>query len=56
MLAVNTSGQARPVTVGRIKAEIRPLRLIGYRTQDRTVNVLLQADWHVRVFDADSHD
>jgi len=52
VLAVNTSGRARPVTVGQIKAEVRPLRLIGYRTQDRTLNVLLQADWHVRVVDA----
>lgn len=52
---VNTSGRARPVAVGRIKAEVRPLRLIECRAQDRTLNVLLQADWHVRVFDVDRH-
>jgi 3-dehydroquinate synthase II/3-amino-4-hydroxybenzoic acid synthase len=52
VLAVNTSGRARPVTVGRIKAEVRPLRLIECRAQDRTLNVFLQDDWHVRVFDA----
>jgi 3-dehydroquinate synthase class II len=52
VLAVNTSGRARPVTVGRIKAEVRPLRLIECRAQDRTLSVLLQADRHVRVFDA----
>ena len=39
VLAVNTSGRARPVTVGRIKAEVRPLRLIERRAQDRTLNV-----------------
>src|SRR6202035_2361636 len=52
VLAVNTSGRARPVTVGLIRGEVRPLRLIECRAQDRTLNVLLQADRHVRVFDA----
>jgi 3-amino-4-hydroxybenzoic acid synthase len=52
VLAVNTSGRARPVTVGRIKAEVRPLRLIECRAEDRKLNVFLQDDWHVRVFDA----
>ena len=51
VLAVNTSGRARPVTVSRIKAEVRLLRLIECRAQDRTLNALLQADWHVRVSD-----
>lgn len=55
VLAVNPSGRARPVTVGRIKVEVRPLRLIECRAQDRTLNVLLQADWHVRVFDVGRH-
>lgn len=52
VLAVNTSGRARPVVVGRIKAEVRPLRLIECRAGDRPLNVFLQDDWHVRVFDA----
>jgi 3-amino-4-hydroxybenzoic acid synthase len=51
VLAVNTSGQARPVVVGRIKAEVRPLRLIECRVAERALNVFLQDDWHVRVFD-----
>jgi 3-dehydroquinate synthase II/3-amino-4-hydroxybenzoic acid synthase len=51
VLAVNTSGQARPVVVGRIKAEVRPLRLIECRVGERALNVFLQDDWHVRVFD-----
>lgn len=52
VLAVNTAGRARPVVVGRIKAEVRPLRLIECRSQDRALNVFLQDDWHVRVFGA----
>jgi 3-dehydroquinate synthase II/3-amino-4-hydroxybenzoic acid synthase len=52
VLAVNTAGRARPVVVGRIKAEVRPLRLIECRAGDTMVNVFLQDDWHVRVFDA----
>jgi 3-amino-4-hydroxybenzoic acid synthase len=52
VLAVNTSGRARPVVVGRIKAEVRPLRLIECRAGDQTINVFLQDDWHVRVFDS----
>ena len=54
VLAVNTSGRARPITVGRIKAEVRPLCLIQRQAQDRTLDVLVQDDWHVRVFDAAS--
>lgn len=52
VLAVNTAGRARPVVVGRIKAEVRPLRLIECRAGETTINVFLQDDWHVRVFDS----
>lgn len=53
VLAVNTSGRARPVLVGRVKNELRPLRLIECRVGEATVNTILQDDWHVRLFDAD---
>ncbi|WP_327305689.1 3-dehydroquinate synthase II [Streptomyces sp. NBC_01298] len=53
VLAVNTSGRARPVVVGRVKSEIRPLRLIECRIGDSTINTIVQDDWHVRLFDAD---
>ena len=52
VLAVNTAGVARPVLVGRVKTEVRPLRLIVADAGGTRINVLLQDDWHVRIFDA----
>ncbi len=50
VLAVNTSGRARPVTVGRVKIESRPLLSIDAVAADgRTANLIVQDDWHVRV-------
>ncbi len=53
VLAVNSKGRARPVVVGRIKTEIRPLRLIKGEIEGQPVNVFIQDDWHVRVMAAD---
>lgn len=53
VLAVNTSGRARPVLVGRVKNELRPLRLIECRVGEAVINTIVQDDWHVRLFDAD---
>jgi 3-amino-4-hydroxybenzoic acid synthase len=50
--AVASTGRFREVLVGRVKMELRPLRIIQARHQDVTVNVLLQDDWHVRVMSA----
>jgi 3-amino-4-hydroxybenzoic acid synthase len=47
--AVSAGGRFREVVVGRVKIELRPLRLIEARHDDVTVNVFLQDDWHVRV-------
>ncbi|MFD7068327.1 3-dehydroquinate synthase II [Streptomyces sp. NPDC059913] len=52
-LAVSTSGRARPVVVGRVKSEMRPLRLIECRVGNATINTIVQDDWHVRLFDAE---
>lgn len=52
-LAVSTSGVARPVLVGRVKTEVRPLRLIVAEADGTRLNVLVQDDWHVRVFDGE---
>ena len=50
VLAVNVKGQTRLVTVGRVKIESRPLLSIDAMSADgRTVNLILQDDWHVRV-------
>jgi len=50
VLAVDAKGQARPVTVGRVKIETRPLLSVDLVSADgRAVNLILQDDWHVRV-------
>src|SRR6185503_18880266 len=50
VLAVNTSGAARPVPVGRVKIETRPLLSIDAVAPDgRTANLIVQDDWHVRL-------
>ncbi|MFB7501984.1 3-dehydroquinate synthase II [Streptomyces broussonetiae] len=51
--AVAADGTFREVGIGRIKTEVRPLRLIEARHGDVTVNVILQDDWHVRVMGSD---
>lgn len=50
---MSADGRFREVSVGRVKVELRPLRLIEARHGDVTVNVFLQDDWHVRVMSAD---
>ncbi|MCP4488005.1 MAG: 3-dehydroquinate synthase [Gammaproteobacteria bacterium] len=48
---VDKSGKARKVNVGRTKTEIRPLLLIEASFDDgNVVNVIMQDDWHVRIF------
>jgi 3-amino-4-hydroxybenzoic acid synthase len=51
--AVNAEGRFREAMVGRVKVELRPLRLVEARYGDVTVNVFLQDDWHVRVMSAE---
>jgi 3-amino-4-hydroxybenzoic acid synthase len=54
VLAVNATGRARPVTVGRTKIEARPLLAIDAVAADgRTANLIVQNDWHVRVLGPD---
>ncbi len=50
-MIVGLDGRTRSAPVGRIKTEIRPLRLIevGFGTGERA-NVIMQDDWHVRVY------
>jgi len=50
VLAVDANGRSRLVTVGRAKIETRPLLAIDAVAADgRTVNLIVQDDWHVRV-------
>ena len=44
-------GKVRRACVGRMKTEVRPLRLIEAEfSEGQRVNVLMQDDWHVRIF------
>jgi 3-dehydroquinate synthase II/3-amino-4-hydroxybenzoic acid synthase len=54
-MVVGTDGRTREVPVGRIKTEIRPLRLIEIEFEGgERANVIMQDDWHVRIFSAES--
>lgn len=51
VMIVNSKGRTRRATVGRVKIEQRPLRLIEVEFESKErVNILMQDDWHVRVF------
>lgn len=53
-LAVDIEGRTRVVTVGRTKIESRPLLSIDAVAPDgRTVNTIVQDDWHVRILGPD---
>jgi len=53
-MVVGVDGSVREVPVGRIKTEIRPLRLIEVEFEGgERANVIMQDDWHVRIFSAD---
>lgn len=50
VLAVDVKGRTRPVSVGRVKIETRPLISIdAVAPGGQPVNLILQDDWHVRV-------
>src|SRR5690606_27430445 len=50
VLAVSANGQTRPVTVGPVKIESRPLLTIKATSEECVpVSLTVQDDWHVRV-------
>lgn len=55
VMVVDRTGVTRRASVGRMKTEVRPLRLIEaeFKGGER-VNVILQDDWHVRIFSDDA--
>lgn len=53
VLCVNTKGETRVLTVGRVKTEVRPLLLIKGEAAGKEINVIVQDDWHIRVMGAD---
>ncbi|MBZ4654729.1 MAG: putative alternative 3-dehydroquinate synthase [Peptococcaceae bacterium] len=52
VLCVNTKGEARTLTVGRVKIEVRPLLLIKGEINNKEISVIVQDDWHIRLMDA----
>ena len=51
VIAVDVKGRTRVVTVGRVKIESRPLISVDAKAPNGVaVNLILQDDWHVRVF------
>ncbi|AUX48043.1 uncharacterized protein SOCE26_095690 [Sorangium cellulosum] len=52
VLVFDDKGRGRPVTIGRLKIERRPLLLVQATVRDTPVNVFVQDDWHVRLFGA----
>ncbi len=54
VLCVNTKGETRTLSVGRIKTESRPLLLVqGTTASGCEINVIVQDDWHIRLMGAD---
>ena len=54
MMVVNHRGEVRTAAIGRVKTEIRPLRMLEVEfEQGERVNIIMQDDWHVRIFYAD---
>lgn len=55
VMIVDRTSATRRAAVGRMKTEVRPLRLIEAELSGgERVNVILQDDWHVRVFSDDA--
>ena len=50
LLCVDTEGNAREVVVGRVKIEVRPLLMIRAEAEGLPINVIVQDDWHIRIF------
>lgn len=51
LTAIDANGNSREIFVGRVKTEIRPLILIeAVFPGERKVNIIMQDDWHVRIF------
>ena len=49
LLCVDTEGNTREVSVGRVKTELRPLLKIEVEAEGVNINVIVQDDWHIRI-------
>ncbi|WNG28941.1 3-dehydroquinate synthase [Cystobacter fuscus] len=51
IMLVDHTGKTRRSSVGRMKTEVRPLRLIEVEfASGERINAIMQDDWHVRIF------
>ncbi|WP_075883950.1 3-dehydroquinate synthase II [Candidatus Protochlamydia sp. W-9] len=53
VLVVDLNGNVKQAVVGRVKIEVRPLRLIEAKFGNIHLNILLQDDWHVRIYSSE---
>ncbi len=49
VLVIDNEGNAREVSVGRIKTEVRPLLKITVEVNEIEISTIVQDDWHIRV-------
>jgi len=55
VMLVDRNGNTRRSSVGRMKTEVRPLRLIEVEfASGEHINSIMQDDWHVRIFSDDA--
>lgn len=52
VLVVDTEGNTREISVGRVKIEVRPLLKIAVEVNGEIINTIVQDDWHIRIFGA----
>jgi 3-amino-4-hydroxybenzoic acid synthase len=50
VLSVDTEGNTKEVSVGRVKIEMRPLLKIEAEANGVIINTIVQDDWHIRIF------
>lgn len=48
---VDTKGNTRPASVGRMKIEVRPLLKIEAEVSGVAISAIVQDDWHIRIFE-----
>lgn len=53
VLCVNCRGEARELSVGRVKLEVRPLLVIQGEALGKDLNVVVQDDWQIRLMGVD---
>ncbi|MBB4824762.1 3-dehydroquinate synthase II/3-amino-4-hydroxybenzoic acid synthase [Sporosarcina luteola] len=53
VFVIDVAGNLREVNIGRMKIEVRPLLLIEAEYEGKSMNTIVQDDWHIRIFDGE---